>query len=181
MKTLSSLRRATAYVVAVVVLCCAGCSSTQISMGRYDVNVTMSESMADASGMLPSVELHLVALDRVGGRMLQGFSMGDYWNPNRMRDDYVRHVMRFGQGRPKTQMLSRKDPIWSRWDAAAAEYLFVLGDIQGIFEDLEDVKDPRRVILPLHPSRWQTRELQVMIEPGGVFLLTPMLSRPVEE
>lgn len=154
-----------------------GCATPR--MGRYDVRVTVSDSMADSARILPSVEVHLLALDPDAGRQLQTYSMTDYWNPNRKKDEFVKRVLHFGQGKENPQTLSYKDPIWDRWDANGAEYLFVLADLPGLFQDKEDVKDPRRVILPLHPERWNQRLIRISIEKGGVYLQTPPL--PVEK
>jgi len=126
---------------------------------------------------MPSIEVHLLALDNVKGRALQGISMSDYWNPNRTRDTHTKRVMRFGEGKPAAQMLSRNDPVWKRWGATGATYLFVLADLQGLYEDKEDVKDPRRLILPLSRDRWNHKTIQVTIEKSGVFCNTPRIPK----
>ena len=153
-----------------------GCATPRA--GCYDVKITMAESMADSSRILPSVEVHVLGLDPVSGRQLQAFSMSDYWNPSRKKDDFVKRVLHFGQGKENPQVLSRRDSIWDRWLGAGAEHLFVIADLQGLYEDKEDVKDPRRLILPLDPKRWQNSTLQIVIEKGGVYCVTPRV--PVE-
>ncbi|MBN1670880.1 MAG: hypothetical protein JXR37_07600 [Kiritimatiellae bacterium] len=153
-----------------------GCRTMPRARG-YTVTVNMSDSMADSAGMLPSVEVHIIALDSVKGRLLQSLSMGDYWNPNRKKDPYIKHVMHFGANHPKVQVLQHDDGVWRRWAATGAEHLFVLADLHGVFEDKEDVKDPRRLILPLDPARWKAREIQLVIEPNGVFCVTSRLPR----
>lgn len=160
-------------MASVLALVVAGCRTTRARMGRYDVKITLSESMTDSTGMLPSVEVHILALDTVRGKALQGLSMSDYWNPNRVKDDYVKHTMQFGEGNPHSRILRRTDPIWSEWDRAGATWLFVLADLPGIYDDKEHVQDVRRMILPLDPSHWRYTGIDVMIEPGGIYCLTP--------
>jgi len=143
-------------------------------MGRYDVNITLSQSMTDSTGMLPSVEVHILALDAVRGKILQGLSMSDYWNPNRPKDNYVKHTMHFGEGHPHSRILRRSDVIWDEWDRAGASWLFILADLPGIYEDKEHFQDPRRMILPLDPREWRgLKGIDIMIEPGGIYNLTP--------
>jgi len=143
-------------------------------MGRYDVKITLSQSMTDSTGMLPSVEVHILALDVVRGKALQSLSMSDYWNPNRPKDDYVKHTMHFGEGHPHSRILRRSDPIWTEWDRAGATWLFVLADLPGVYDDKDHVQDPRRMILPLDPREWRGyRGIDIMIEPGGIYNLTP--------
>ena len=162
-----------ALVACTLALAVVGCRTPRARMGRYDVKITLSQSMTDSTGMLPSVEVHILALGVVRGQGLESQSMTDYWNPNRPKDDYVKHTMHFGEGHPHSRILRRTDPIWSEWDRAGASWLFVLADLPGVYEDKKDVKDPRRMILPLDPRNWRYKGIDIMIEPGGIYNLTP--------
>ena len=168
-----------ASVAVVVGLAAAGtgCIRLRSQPWRYTVRVTISQAMADSVGNLPSVEVHVLALDTVRGMSFQRAKMGEYWNPNRKADDYYKYVMRFGGDSPTTQALAIDDPIWGQWLNGGATHLFVLADLTGVFADEDDVQDPRRLILPLDPARWGRKEIQVMLEPDGVFCLTPRRPR----
>jgi len=160
----------------VAVIALGGCRTTKpVRLSRYVVNLSINQALAGPTGMLPSVEVHLVATDSVQGRILQDASMSDYWNPNRGPDDYIRHVMHFGGSHPSVQVLDDNDPIWRRWEAAGAKYLFVLADLPGVWPDQQDIKDARRVILPLDPSRWTTRVIRLSLDPDGVHHVSKML------
>ena len=150
-----------------------GCTRLRPPPWRYTVRVTISQGMADSVGNLPSVEVHLIALDTVDGMSFQGVKMSGYWDPNRRPGEYHKYVMRFGGDSPTTQTLSIDHSIWRQWLNDGATHLFVLADLPGSFKDLDDVKDARRLIEPLDPSRWSHRRLQIMLEPDGVFCLTP--------
>lgn len=163
-------------VLAVVAVTCGGwgCRTFPRSAG-YDLTISVSDSLTDVSGSPATVEVHVVALDYVKAKVLQNASMSDYWDPNRRRPNYVMRVMRFGAGQPTTQTLSWNDPIWAEWQRAGAAHLFVLADLPNVFKDLPDIKDPRRLILPLDRARWQHRAIQITVESDGVFCLTPRL------
>lgn len=167
---------AVSMMAAWAMILAGGCASPRAI--SYDIKISLAESLADSTRILPSVEVHLLALDPVAGHRFQTFPMSDYWNPNRKKDDFVKRIMHFGQNKENPQTLSRRDSIWDRWLDSGAEHLFVLADLPGLYDDKEDVKDPRRLILPLDPKRWQHSAIQVVIEKGGVYCITPRV--PVE-
>lgn len=178
----TDIRNAVRLTLAAAALAAAaGCRSPAPRMGRFDVHLTMADSMADSSGLFPSVELHLLALNSVKGRALQAQSMSDYWNPNRRADDFVKHKMYFGEGQPRSQTLLRTDPIWDRWERAGAWYLFVMADLPGIYKDQDDVQDARRLIVPLDPKRWRHRTIDIMIENSSLYCLTPRVPKAAKE
>lgn len=156
-------------------MCGAGGCRTLPRSAGYDLTISVSDSLTDVSGSPATVEVHVIALDFVKAKVLQDASMSDYWDPNRRRRDFTMRVMRFGAGQPTTQTLAWSDPIWADWQRAGASYLFVLADLPNVFKDLPDIKDPRRLILPLDRARWQHRAIQIAVEADGVFCLTPRL------
>ena len=176
--TKNRLRSLNVACAGLALLAAAGCATK--GMSRYNIHVSMDEGLADSAGTLPSVEVHLVGTDRVRGRRLQNMSMTEYWSPARRRDTDGIKVMQFGTGRPSAQALSRNDPYWNRWHAEGASYLFVLADLPGVIEDADDVKDPRRMILPIDRTVWPGVDIRIMIESGGLFCLTPRRRLPGE-
>ncbi len=162
-----------ALIVSMLSVLCCGCGLTKPRMGRYTYQLTMNERLADSMGDMPSVEVHLIATDIADGLVLQEISMTDYWNPNRPHfEDYTKRVLFFGQGYFNTQYLSRKDPIWKSWRAINASHFFVICDLPGVYKDKKDIKDPRRLILPLDAARWKHRLIKIVIDKDGVFCLT---------
>jgi hypothetical protein len=151
----------------------SGCVSR---LAKYDVEVKADDSLADARGMYPSIELHLLALNALDSQRMDQQSMSAYWDPNRRPDVLDRCVMHFGGQQANRQILRNQDPIWERWNRAKALNLFVLADLPGIVQDRPSIEDPRRVVIPLQRTRrwWRPHWIvQVRINRGDLSYVPP--------
>ena len=128
----------------------SGCVSR---LAKYDIEVKADESLADAQGIYPSIEVHLMALNSSDSQMMDKKSMSTYWDPNRRPDTLDRYVMHFGGQQASRQILGNKDPAWERWNRSRAINLFALADLPGIVQDQDPTEDPRRVMIPLQRTR----------------------------
>lgn len=143
----------------------SGCAT---HIAPHTVHVTMDPNMADAANMLPSVEVHLIALNAYESYDMERMPYGEYWKPNRIRrrsEDM--HMMHFGGHEAETLELKRNHPIWKLWDAQRAVDLFAFADIPGATHSGD-----WRVIVPLKLSRWwfpRRREVMLRLERNGVF------------
>jgi eukaryotic-like serine/threonine-protein kinase len=145
--------------------------------GQYDVTVLLSKPMANAADTMAPVEVHILALDTIEGLALQKMPMSRYWDPGRPPDNYARHTMQFGEGRPTSYVLNGSDPIWHEWGRAGASYLFVLADLPTAYNDAVHTTDPRRVILPLDEKHWPKTGIAVKVTQAGIHCITPRLER----
>ncbi len=125
-----------------------------------------------------SVEVHLVGVNRYQIDRWDAVSMTKYWKPeNELRKsakDYTR-VFSFGQG-PCEISLSKKDPIRSTWKKRGAEYVYILADLPGTFDDKHGIADARRSRIPaLNSKCWPFFEnkININIESGDIVCLTP--------
>ena len=125
-----------------------------------------------------SVEVHLVGVNKSQIGRWDEVSMTKYWEPeNELRKsakDYT-HVVRFGQG-PCEITLSTKDPIRRTWKKRRVEYLYILADLPGIFDDKDGIADARRSRIPaLNSECWPFFEnkVNINIESGDIVCLTP--------
>ncbi len=157
-------------VAAVATMLLTGCSTP--GMGKYDITVALDRSLAAEDGDMATVEVHFIALTADRGRTFQQASMSDYWTPGRSPDRFQKRILKLGETET-TAMLSRKDPVWRSWGKSEAEFLFVLADLPGLYEDQPDVQDPRRLIIPLDKKRWRSRDIEILIRPQGIEKLTP--------
>ena len=132
----------------------SGCVSR---LAKYDVEVKADESLADAQGIYPSIEVHLMGLNASDSQLMDKRTMSTYWDPNRRPDVLDRYVMHFGGQQSSKQILGNKDPAWERWNRSRAINLFVLADLPGIVQDQISIEDPRRVVIPLQRTRWWFR------------------------
>ena len=168
MRTISPLSRAAAVLVCGLVA--AGCCSR-----RYDIMVSADEGLRDATGAMPSIEVHVVGVNRLEYSKWYSYSMGDYWLPgDPFRRDADKHVMKFGQGLPLSQTLDRNDPIWRRWEARKPNCVFVLAFLHGFGaeDDQAGSADPRRLILPLDCACWENPKIKLLVRSSGVRCLT---------
>jgi len=150
-----------------------GCAS---HIAPHTVTVSMAETMADAAGVYPSVEVHLVALDPLDSRVFERMAVSDYFNPNRRMTRLDKHLMAFGGQKADTLILQRNDPIWRRWDISGAADLFTLADLPGVQPAGNQLRDPRREVVPLHRSRWwfpRKQNLKFMLDRNGIYYVGP--------
>ena len=150
-----------------------GCNSaSNLVLGSRTVNVIANEDICNKS-----VEVHLVGVNRFEKDQWETMSMTDYWEPeNKMRKsarDYT-YVIQFGQ-EPCEKTLAIKEPIRKIWKKRKVEYLFVLADMPGLFDDMPGNADARRLRLPSPGSScWgmRQRKINISIESGNVVALT---------
>ena len=124
-----------------------------------------------------SVEVHLVGVNRFEKDLWETMSMTDYWTPgNQLRQsakEYT-YVIQFGRG-PCEQTLDKKDPIRGIWKKRKVEFMFVLADLPGVYEDSTGNADARRLRLPAVGSkRWGLRKkkIDIRIEESNIVSLT---------
>jgi len=161
----------------VAVICLAGLAG---GCEGFNVHVLLDKNdpkLKDENGVLKSIEVHIVAVNDVELPRWEHMSMSDYWEPdNPIRTSAVKYVMTFGEGSPDSQVLAKSDPIWKTWlKQRKAKHLLVLAFLSGI-KDQAGMPDPRRIILPLDPSKWENRywgndTIKIQLGSGG---LTPL-------
>ncbi len=142
------------------------------------VNVTATEGICRKS-----VEVHLVGVNRFEKDLWDEKKMTDYWTPGdqlrRSAKEYT-YVIRFGQEPSCKRTLGKKDPIRNKWKSRKAEYLFVLADLPGVFDDMPGNADARRLRLPAVDSKcWGLRQskINISIEASNIVPLTIPKSR----
>ena len=157
----------------IVGLIVAGCRVSNPIAVRV-VNVTATKDVCGKS-----VEIHLVGVNQSQKTQWDTESMTKYWEPeNQLRKSAKQytHVIRFGQGLPCELSLGKKDPIRREWKRRKAEYLFILADLPGIFEDKDGNADARRLRIPALTSEcWPFlgSKINISIESSGIVCLTP--------
>jgi len=124
-----------------------------------------------------SVEVHLVGVNRYEKDTWEAISMTDYWKPEsqlRQNAKAYTHVIQFGRG-PCERTLPPKDPVRGIWKSRKAEYLFVLANLPGLFDDLDGNADARRLRLPAVGSKaWGRlkKPINIRIEGSNIVPLT---------
>ena len=103
--------------------------------------------------------------------------MTDYWTPGselrKSAKEYT-YVIQFGQ-EPCKRPLKKKDPVLKVWKERNAEYMFVLADLPGVYDDAAGNADARRLRRPaLGSARWGMRKqnLDIRIEASNIVSLT---------
>jgi hypothetical protein len=124
-----------------------------------------------------SVEVHLVGVPRWERDTWAEMSMSEYWEPEnelRKRAEEYTYVIRFGK-EPCKRVFGKEEPMRKVWkEECKAEYLFVLADLPGVFDDHLGNKDARRVEVPALDSDdwgWQ-KEIEIVIKSRAVEVRT---------
>jgi len=108
--------------------------------------------------------------------------LNKYWKPgDPLNHDLPKAVFNFIEGKQLAQTLDAADPKWTEWKSSGAQYLIVLADLPGVFEDGKaGTQDPRRQIVPICECYWppKTKELDVEVQASGVRLVTAPSPQP---
>jgi len=138
---------------------------------KRTINITATDDVCKKS-----VEVHLVGVTRYEREGWAGMPMSEYWEPENERRTNAKeytHVIRFGQ-EPCKRVFGKKEPMRKVWKGRSAEYLFVLADLPGVFDDLPGNNDARRVEVPALDSKdwgWQS-EIEIVIKSRAVEVRT---------
>jgi hypothetical protein len=174
MKTLNRL--VFACFAAVLSACAIGCCNGE--MKSFDINVSLHDSLKDARGVLPAVEVDVVAVNSADLPTWEQKSMTDYFSPgDPLRASADKYVFRLGEDH-HSETLSKDSPagkkLWDDWKKQGAMNLLVLSSFPTPQPDQPGDQDPRRRTLPLDCSRWDKETaLQFQVKSSGLTVLTP--------
>jgi len=154
----------------VIGLLAGGCSRVANVMVTRSVAVTAADDVCQKS-----VEVHLVGINRFEKDRWDNISMTEYWqpeNPLRKSAAGYTYVIHFGDG-PCKVTLDKKDPMVTVWEERQAEYLLVLADLPGVFQDLPGNADARRLQLPaLDSAAWGwEKNIDIAVNNGDIVAL----------
>ena len=179
MKALSSFLRPGllgSCLVGLVVLF-AGCSSCKPGgpPGKpeaYNLHVTLDKALKDSS-----VEVDVIPVSTSDLERLKTYSVNKYWQAgDSMRADLPKISFSFVSGNDLDHVLKATDPKWQQWTKSGTQYLVILADLPGVYQDgMIGSQDARRQLLPICQCYWpsRTKELAVDVQASGVRITTP--------
>jgi hypothetical protein len=180
MKTIISFGRCllVAAFAAALALGVAGCSLfSGCGPGKpgkpraYNVQINLGSQLKDSS-----VVVDVIAANPSDLEMLKTYSINKYWTPgNRTRNDLSKVSFSFVGGKQTSDTLSRTNAVWKQWIGVGTQYLVVVADLPGVFDDAKvGTEDPRRQILPICTCYWPsgTKDLTVEVQPSRVHVVT---------
>lgn len=160
---------------------CLGWLAGGCGQGPFNVEVVLDDKdpgLTDKLGALQSIEVNFVGVNETERPRWEQMSMSEYWQPgNPIRASAKKHVMTFGQGREKQQVLKKSNPMWRVWlGERQAKHLFVLAYLPWIRKDQPGDADPRRTTLPLEIGRWEwylwgADTIRIQLGSGGISCL----------
>ena len=113
---------------------------------------------------------------------LKSYSINKYWQAgDPMRQDLPKVSFSFVSGNNLDRELKATDPKWQQWTKSGVQYLVIIADLPGVYQDgLTGSQDPRRQILPICKCYWpsKTKDLVVEVQASGVRIVTSAQSRP---
>jgi hypothetical protein len=157
---------------ALVGLFIAGCQTCKPggAPGRplsYNLQIQLGESLKDSSVIVDVIGAGQLDLER-----LRTYSVNKYWKPgDPLRTDIPKASFNFVGSQKLTQTLSATDPKWKQWIGAGTQFLVIVADLPGVFEDGKPgSQDQRRQIVPICECYWpdKTKELVVKVQASGV-------------
>ncbi|MFT5424691.1 MAG: hypothetical protein ACI89L_002488 [Phycisphaerales bacterium] len=159
-----------------------GCSSTD-RMGRYNVVVSLSESMRDpVSRLYRSVEVDLVGVNAAEKSRWDGIDVDAYFAPDGLtrKSEQYSELMTFTNENPGPKTLSVSSAAWNGWlgpnprqnnAGIGATQLYVLAKMAKPPSAAQS--DPRLLVLPLSTTKWNNgQRIDIEITPDGLKLLS---------
>ena len=170
------LRRSLCAMLAFAAGVFAGCSSCKPGKSSgsplsYTLNVAPGESLQNSSVAVDIVGINPSELEK-----WRSYSLKKYFTPgDTLRQDASKVTANFAPG-PQTPFVIKKlDPQWDKWLKSGVQYLVVVADLPGVYEEGKaGTQDPRRQLVPLCKCYWPggTKDLNLKVQAGGVTLLT---------
>jgi hypothetical protein len=177
MKALFRLKKWFLVPGAVAVLLFAnGCSGCKPGAGGgaargYNLSLVPGASLKDSS-----VVVDIIGIQQSELQLLQTYSLKKYFKPgDTVRMDLVKTNVTFLPDKQTTFVLKRDDPLWDKWLAEGVQYVVLIADLPGVYEEGKNgSQDPRRQLIPICKCYWPsgTKDLTAEIRAGGVRVVT---------
>jgi len=154
----------------------SGCSSCKPGKDEgaataYNFNVSPGDSLKDSS-----FTVDVIGLQQSELQLLQNYSLKKYWKPgDPVRQDLAKLTVDFVPGKQAPFVIQKKDPIWKKWIGSGVQYVAVVADLPGIYEEGKvGSQDPRRQLVPICKCYWPggVKALDVEVRAGGVRIVT---------
>ncbi|MDX2148527.1 MAG: hypothetical protein SFZ23_13495 [Planctomycetota bacterium] len=164
--------RSTLSLVAALGVVAGGLIGCGPSKKKYDINVTMDPSMRDTrTQTYPNIDVELVGVPEADLEQFRAQSPAGWFGSQLRADRRDRtHAMLFTNDSLTPAGVKKTDEIWKKW--ADARSVFIFSNNPGTFTPGNDL---RRRELPLAGDRWAGTEINLLIKPSGLELVTPML------
>jgi hypothetical protein len=154
----------------------SGCSSCKPGKDEgaataYNFKVSPGDSLKDGS-----FTVDIIGLQQSELQLLQNYSLKKYWRPgDPVRQDLAKLTVEFVPGKQEPFLIQKKDPVWKKWIGSGVQYVAVVADLPGIYEEGKvGSQDPRRQLVPICKCYWRSgvKELDVEVRAGGVRVVT---------
>jgi hypothetical protein len=158
-----------------------GCNNTP-QMAPRDVRVTLDETMRERDGKLKSVQVDLIGVSDQEKDRWTNIPVNEYWKDSSLAASANKYTIKFDykENNQASKMLSKNDPIWSRWAQNGAMWLIAIEDVQGLGGSGMGGVDPRRLVIPLDKHRWEELgEIKIISSRSGL-TYTPQ-PKPVKQ
>jgi hypothetical protein len=160
-------------LVAAVLVGCETCKPGKPGpIGRYNIEVTLDESLKSSSVIVDLVGVNPSSLPR-----WEAYDMAKYWSTgDSMRRDGDKVVLNFVSGQATTNKLKSTDAQWDKWRSKGVTHVMVLADLPGAPASRPGTQDARRQIITLDQCNWpsKTTDLKVLVQRSGMVVTTPV-------
>jgi hypothetical protein len=149
-------------------LCGCACSSGKLGSPRaYNLKIKLGDPLKDSSVVVDVIAANTSDLER-----LKTYSINKYWKAgDPLRHDLPKTTFSFVSGEKLDRSLDNTNALWKQWKAAGVQYLVVIADLPGVYDDGKTgSQDPRRQLLPICKCYWKsgTKDLPVDVQASGV-------------
>jgi hypothetical protein len=138
----------------------------------YNLHIKLGTNLQGSSVVVDVLPANQYNLEK-----LKNYSINKYWKSgDPLRQDTPKTTFSFVSNDKLEQILPATDPKWKEWANTGVQYLVIVADLPGVFDDGKvGSQDSRRQILPICKCYWDSnvKDLVVEIQKSGVHIATP--------
>lgn len=141
-----------------------------------DMEFYLSPKLKDKYVVYPSMEIDIVGASDAEKATLGQLSVEDYFSPGKpFRNNFEHHTIKFSNQDTEKKVLSRKDPIFKSFQKRGVKELYLFVNLPPVQESeqpkddkekKEEVKDLRKIVVPVKKGR--------LVDANKYFIITPM-------
>lgn len=141
-----------------------------------DMEFYLSPKLKDKYVVYPSMEIDIVGAPDAEKATLGQLSVEDYFSPGKpFRNNFEHHTIKFSNQDTEKKVLSRKDPIFKSFQKRGVKELYLFVNLPPVQESeqpkddkekKEEVKDLRKIVVPVKKGR--------LVDANKYFIITPM-------
>ena len=137
----------------------------------YDVEVYLSPKVREKYQIRPSLEVDIAGVNRTSEEHFKEIEVNDYFSPeNMLRNGNAHATLHFSEENGAPKCLAESDAIWQKFADASSDKICLLVNLP-LADGKKQKNDPRKIVIPLTSSIFESSRRYFEITPSGLIQL----------